>query len=213
MIMYRVIDNFLLTEDFLLFSKIADRSKSYRVGRSLQTPFNWFNYIFVSEYADVESEINVRFNTCISSVLEKIQIQIASEVNDLPPLFSFGYMYNTYPYQVNKHFDNIYVDKKFVKQEYVTDSYSAFLYGHDYWNPEWGGFLTFYDEQGQPYSIEPKPNRLVFYSLDEMHSVTQIDKSAQDVVRKTFKSSYFRITKSRRHARSVESQIDHRFDF
>lgn len=211
--MYRIIDNFLPEQDFVLFSKIADRCKVYKAGQTLKIPHNWFNFIFVSEHIDVKSEIDVRFNPCISDVAEKIQSQISTEVNDLPPLFSLGYMYNTYPYQVGLHFDNIYTDKRFVKQEYVTDSYSAFLYGHDYWNPEWGGFLTFHDKEGNSYPIEPKPNRLVYYSLDEVHSVTPINQNAEGIIRKTFKTSFFRITKSRRHSKSNESQIDHRYDF
>jgi len=223
--MFVVIDNFLSTDDFESFSNIINKESTnqWNVTKLKSSSPNWTKFLYKSEIADLYAEFDKKYGPSISKVATLIESEIKKHVSDLPALFSAGFMYSKYPYVIKPHFDNIYVDRNFLKQEFVTDSYSAFLYGHKTWDRDWGGTLGFHKEfyidcgksndfdKDNYYSIDPIPNRLVFYSLNEIHSVTPIVNT--EIIRQTFKMSFFKITKARRHSRSVESQIDHTAEF
>jgi hypothetical protein len=224
--MFKVIDNFLSPSDFALFSKLTQKASTSFWGtlRTRSESPDWIHTLFKSEHPDIESETSKRFGSHIWDVASSIESKIKDDVELLPPLFSLSYLFSKQSYFIKPHFDNIYrQDPRYRKPEYCADSYSAFLYGHESWNTEWGGILgfhkNFYVDYGKRNNfdkdnyvpIEPIPNRLIYYSLDEVHSVTPI--IPDNVVRKTLKISFFRITKQRRHYKSVDSQIDHTIDF
>jgi len=223
--MFVVIDNFLSAEDFDSFSTIINKESTnqWNVRKLNPSSPNWTKYLYKSDYEDINAEFDKKYGPGISKISLLIESKIREHVDVLPALFSAGFMYSKYPYVIKPHFDNIYTDPNFIKPEFVTDSYSAFLYGHKTWDKDWGGILGFHKDffidrgksnefdKDNYYPIDPVPNRLVFYSLDEIHSVTPIIN--KNVIRQTFKMSFFKITKARRHPRSIESQIDHTAEF
>lgn len=223
--MFCVIDDFLPLDDFREFSLISKKASSSNWGtrRPYSDSPNWTHHIYKSDYDDLSTETSKRFGSKLWNIACLIENRMKQDIDDLPPIFSLGFLFSKHPYVIRPHFDNIYKHQNFNSPSIVADSYSAFYYGHDSWDPSWGGILGFHKsmdvdknksegfDSDNCFSIEPKPNRLVFYSLDTIHSVTPIVN--KHVIRQTLKMSFFRITKMRRHVRSIESQIDHTYDF
>jgi len=194
--MYRIVDDFLSEQDFDLFSKATKQNSSYWRSAHMPKIGLWTKTIFEFESKNLEEDVSFLFKPIVWRVSNLIQDFLKKEITQLPPLFSIGYLFQKHPYKVNYHFDRIYQDQKYYKPEYVADSYVAFFYGHTEWDPNWGGYLTFLDGDCV---IEPKPNRLVFYSCNEMHQVTQINSVEENPVRKVFKLSFFTNSGDRQH--------------
>jgi len=223
--MYRIIDNFLSDSDFNLFSIVTKKIAKNKWGTntSRHNDPHWYNCIFTSEVDNIQNAVSKRFSSHVWDVAEAVNNKMQEEIHALPSLFSLGYLFSNHTYRVKPHYDNIYKNCKLNDPSYVADSYSAFLYGHSEWDPNWGGILGFHKnffvdmgksenfDKDNYFPIEPKPNRLVYYSLNEFHSVTPITKT--DVIRQTLKMSFFKNTKTRRHPKAIDSQIDHSIEF
>jgi hypothetical protein len=203
--MYKIIDEFLSKEDFNLFTAITKQNSSLWQSHYSRKLNFWTKTVLDCQSEDFEVEVNLKLSPMVWKVATLIKNHIQQEIRDLPPLFSIGYLFQKHPYKVNYHFDRIYQDQKYYKPEYVADSYIAFFYGHTEWDPNWGGFLTFLDGDC---AIEPKPNRLVFYSCNEMHQVTQINSVKENPIRKVFKLSFFNNTQGRQHPALVKSLLN-----
>lgn len=187
--MIKVIDDFLSVSEFNEFSDIAIK-KSNKWGAVVMNHAApnqlWTKVIHARLVPDLETAVLTRFGSVVWNYNNLAIATIKKTVSDLPPVKALGFLYAVYPYMVGPHLDKPYGDAKFYTPEYLKYNYTSFYYPHKNWESNWGGNLCFRD-----FVIEPKPNRFVFYSLDEQHHVTQVSPNASNI-RIVFKTSYFK---------------------
>jgi hypothetical protein len=114
----------------------------------------------------------------LPEIARSIKQYMIEDMNLINPLArQMWYQYHSNKHKVIQHWDPA-VNGKTSKQ-----SFTSLLYMHDTWEDDWGGELTFLNDKQ---SILPKPNRLVIYSRDEEHWVSEITHTLDDYQRMFF---------------------------
>jgi hypothetical protein len=192
--MYKIIDNFLTDDDFNLFSDAALKSSSSYWGASTKSKnFDyWTKSVTRNPSKDFEKNVNSVFGSIVYKVSNLIKLKLQEEIESLPPVNAVTFMFQQYPYIVQNHLDRVYAGSDKFNQEFLKDTHTAFFYAHKHWDTAWGGELCFTTHNVK---IEPKPNRLVYYSSDELHLVTQVTNTEKNI-RKVFQVDFIPINKT-----------------
>jgi len=111
----------------------------------------------------------------IPEVIELIRNKLISQTSNhkLGLLDNVHFLFSTDGYEVPKH-----IDKKFKSTHLIRLSkiYKAFIFCNTIWETSWGGELCF--DSGH---FSPLPNRLILYSIDEVHWVKKVTNNENNI--------------------------------
>lgn len=122
----------------------------------------------------VSSAINMKSRS-LPEVVRNIKQYMIEELKFINPTSRMvWFQYHSNKSKVIPHFDNELAGKP------REQSFTSILYMHDTWEDDWAGELIF-SIDNKP--ILPKPNRLVVYSRDIEHWVSQVTHNLDDYQR------------------------------
>lgn len=180
-------DNFLPLE---LFNWLSDKAK-LKSNLSLELSGNSNNRDFAKfhkvdrtgwdiTYTELNGDISIpvmEIGDKVEDILNHIKNTIKSVTGaDAPKIDNVHFIFSKTGYIVKQHTDRRFQNTHPMK---LSKIYKTFIFCNDVWDENWGGELCF--NSG---SFLPIPNRLVMYSIDEMHWVKKVNEN--NIIRTNF---------------------------
>jgi len=166
--MYHVVDNFLNEEDFAFMQRSATQHLTKKYGKKVSD--NTMMILYSDSHGDLTRAL-IGTGTGLIPIIEKIKTSLHDFTENLNPIENIFFQYCYSGYVIPPHIDFLHTANlsNMVDLTNMAGNYKAFLYCGDEWQEEWGGELCF-----NGIKILPIPNRLVIYTTDETHWVTEI---------------------------------------
>jgi Rps23 Pro-64 3,4-dihydroxylase Tpa1-like proline 4-hydroxylase len=148
-------DDFFDSLSFKFLQSLIDNSIDYQ---ALELEHQWKRH---SDYYSSDlSVIKQQYGAVYYSIFQKVKLFSEELTNSELGFHSFRLQATTDNKVSYLHYD------RDITQQGPENSFTSIIYLHKTWNADYGG--QFYTNN---ISIDPVPNRLVFYSRDEYHGV------------------------------------------
>lgn len=179
--MIAIFDDFLPSDQFQEITKAASVLNLWKSISSDKFPMAFW---FLTFYENYQPTVNFDIiDKKIYNAALSIESFVRKKYEYVPEIYSMGILNQKMPYFMKPHYD--------VPGSLVENNYIALYNISNDWQDGWGGESVFaIDDNNIKERINPKPNRLIVYSIDERHQIYPILPSSNDNFRRILRISF-----------------------